>query len=454
MHGARGPLRGARCAAPVARRPLHGATIYAMVVGLAQRPERGRERGVQEREFDVVVWGATGFTGRLVAAYLLERYGAGGSLRWAIGGRDATRLEAARRELGSVAAEVELVLADAEDQASLDAMARRSRVVCSTVGPYAVHGSPLVAACVHHGTHYCDLTGEVQWMRRMIDTHHHRAGETGARIVHTCGFDSIPSDLGTAFLQRMALERHGAACSRVKLRVREMRGGLSGGTIASMLNMFEEAEADPVVRALLDDPYALNPAEERRGLDGPERSLPEYDADCSAWVTPFVMAAINTRVVRRSHALLGFPYGRDFRYDEGMIMPFGPWGFPLAAGASAATAAVSASAGWRPLRRALQPMLPRPGQGPSEQARNAGRFVIDLIGRHPAGAQTLRVRVQGKGDPGYAATSRMLGESAVCLAQDPLSSPGGVLTPAVAMGDALRERLSAHADVTFTVMDS
>jgi short subunit dehydrogenase-like uncharacterized protein len=410
---------------------------------------------VHDREFDVIVWGATGFTGRLVAGHLLERYGVGGELCWAMAGRSEARLHEVRAELGAAGTEVPLVLADADDEATLDALAARTRVVCTTVGPYALHGSKLVAACVQHGTHYCDLTGELQWMRRMIDTHHHRAGETGARIVHTCGFDSIPSDLGVFYLQQEMQRRHGTLAHVVKFRAREMRGGFSGGTIASMLNTLDEAERDPAARLVLNDPYGLNPTGERRGLDGPERSLPAYDEDFQGWVAPFVMAPINTKVVRRSNALMAYAYGRDFRYDEGMLMPFGAWGFPLAAGVSAGTAAVGAAASVAALRRAFAPMLPQPGQGPSRQRREAGFWVIELLGRHPGerGAK-LKVRIHGAGDPGYASTSRMLGEAAVCLARDELVSGGGVLTPASALGDALLARLPLRAGVTFEVPEA
>jgi short subunit dehydrogenase-like uncharacterized protein len=407
---------------------------------------------MNEREFDVVVWGASGFTGRLVAEHLLAGYGIDGPLRWALAGRSQSRLVEVRRGLGAEAAELPLILADAEDEVSLDAMVKRTRVVCTTVGPYALYGSALVAACVAQGTHYCDLTGEVPWMRRMIDAHDQRARETGARIVHTCGFDSIPSDLGVWFLEREMQQRFGRGADRVKFRVRDARGGFSGGTIASMLNMQDEAVRDPDVRAVLADPYGLNPDGERRGLDGPERTLPEYDADFDAWVSPFVMGAINTRVVRRSNALLGYRYGREFRYDEAMLLPFGVWGFPLAAMVSTGTAAAGAVTSVAALRRALSRLLPQPGQGPSRQARESGYFRIELLGKSGAGA-ALRVAVRGDRDPGYGATSRMLGEAAVCLAKDPLASPGGVLTPSVAMGDALLERLPVHAGVTFDVVE-
>ncbi|MFW6094179.1 MAG: saccharopine dehydrogenase family protein [Pseudomonadota bacterium] len=408
---------------------------------------------MNEREFDVIVWGATGFTGRLVAEHLMQRYGAGGELRWALAGRSERKLEDVRRGLGERADSVPLVLGDADDPASLERMAARTTVICSTVGPYALYGSHLVAACVAQGTHYCDLTGEVHWMRRMIDLHHQRARETGARIVHTCGFDSIPSDLGVAYLQREMQRRHGTVCRSVKFRVRELRGGMSGGTMSSMLNMLEEAQRDPAVRHLLEDPYALNPEGERHGLDGPERKVPEYDDDFQAWVTPFIMGAINSKVVRRSNALGAFPYGRDFRYEEGMVMPFGAWGLPLAAGISAGTAAVSLAASARVVRRNLTRLLPSSGEGPSRRTRESGFYVIDLLGKHPDDwTKNLKVRIQGDRDPGYGSTSKMLGEAAVCLAKDALDSPGGVLTPATAMADPLLSRLPLHAGVTFELL--
>jgi len=408
-------------------------------------------QGAGDRPFDVILWGASGFTGRLVAEYLLGRYG--GELRWALAGRNRSRLEAIRDELGPAAAGLPILLADSADLDSLDALVAQTRVICSTVGPYALYGSGLVAACVGRGTHYCDLTGEVHWMRRMIDLHHDAARASGARIVHTCGFDSIPSDLGVYRLHREMQRRHGVPCSVVKFRAREFRGGFSGGTIASMLNMLEEAEHDPAIRQVLEDPYGLNPAGERRGLDGPERALPEYDPDFGGWVTPFVMGVINTKVVRRSNALLGYAYGRDFRYEEGTLIPFGAYGFPLAAAMSAGSAAFTAAASIRTVRRWLAGLLPKPGEGPSAQTRASGFYVIELLGRHPTDRHAdLRLRIRGDRDPGYGSTSKMLAESAVCLARDPVNSPGGVLTPAAAMGEALLERLTANAGVSFELI--
>ena len=408
---------------------------------------------LNQRPYDVVVYGASGFTGRLVAEYLLEAYGASGSLAWAMAGRNLPKLEGVRRELGAAAGEIPLLVADSDDAESLLKLAATTRVVATTVGPYALYGSKLVAACVSTGTHYCDLTGEVHWMRRMIDAHHEEAKRRGARIVHTCGFDSLPSDLGVHWLQREMIAQAGVPCIEVKFRTESFKGAFSGGTVASMLNMLAEAEQDPSIHTILRDPYALNPAGAPRGLDGPEKTYPEYDPDFKGWVAPFVMAEINTKVVRRTNALLGMRYGTDFRYSEGSLMPFGQMGFPLAVSLAAGSASFQAAIRTGSLRRAVMQLLPEPGEGPSRSERESGHFQIQLLGRHPdRSSANLRLRIRAERDPGYGATARMLGESAVCLAKDGLGSAGGVLTPAVAMGDALIDRLDERAEVRFTAL--
>jgi short subunit dehydrogenase-like uncharacterized protein len=411
-----------------------------------------------DREFDVVVQGATGFTGRLVAEYLLGRYGAGGELRWAMAGRSPSKLEAVRAEVGREAGRpvdaLPLLTADADDPASLAALAARTRVVCTTVGPYAKYGSGLVAACVEQGTDYCDLTGELQWMRRMIDAHEAVARTSGARIVHTCGFDCIPSDLGTWFVQREMRARHGVPAHHVKLRVRGSKGGASGGTIASILNMLDEAERDPAVRRLLADPYALSPEGRRSGPDRNEGAAPSHDDDFDAWTGLYVMAGINTRVVRRSSALLGDLYGADFRYDEAILTGGGPLGYLKAAGLGLGTASGMALLAVGPIRRAIARFLPKPGDGPSKEVREAGYFDLELFAEHPDDrGKSLRARVTGDRDPGYGSTSKMLAESAVCLALDPARTGGGFWTPASALGDALLARLVANAGLTFTIVE-
>jgi len=405
-----------------------------------------------DREFDVVLQGATGFTGGLVAEYLCERHGAGGGLRWALAGRSEPKLRAVRDRLGPGATDLPLIVADAGDGEAMRLLAARTRVVCTTVGPYARFGSPLVEACATGGTHYCDLTGEVHWMQRMIDTHHDAARKSGARIVHACGFDCIPSDLGTWFVQREMQTRHGVTSPHVKLRVQGFSGGASGGTIASMLNMMEEARHDPAVMRAMNEPYSINPADERSGPDEPERRSPWHDGDFDEWVAPFVMAGVDTKIVRRTNALLDYAYGRDFRYDEGVLMGRGPLGATRATATTAAIGGGMALAAIGPLRRLLARGLPSPGEGPSQAAREAGYFDLRLHAEHPKEpASSLRARVTGDRDPGYGSTARMLGEAAVCLARDDLSAPGGFSTPAAAMGEPLLERLVEHAGLAFEV---
>ena len=406
----------------------------------------------QEREFDIVVWGATGFTGRLVAEYLLERYGASPAFRWALGGRSPSKLEEVRQGLGPDARELPVVVGDADDAASMASLAGRTRVVCTTVGPYALYGSNLVAACARQGTHYCDLTGEVHWMRRMIDAHQDQAAGSGARLVPTCGFDCIPSDLGTYFVQREMQARHGVPAKRVRMRVVGFSGAASGGTVASMLNMMEEQKKDPEIRRLMREPYALNPKDRQSGRDGPERMTPAYDAELGQWTAPFVMGGVDTKVVRRTNALLDDRYGREFRYDEAMLMGAGPVGFAKAAAFAAGLGAGMGAAAVLGVPEFVARRLPQPGEGPSKAQREAGYFEIVLVAEHPDDpAKNLRARVEGDRDPGYGSTAKMLGESAVCLAQDPLSVGGGFWTPASAMGDPLLERLPKNAGVRFAI---
>jgi len=418
--------------------------------------------GNDNTDFDVIVWGATGFTGRLVAAHLLEHHGAGGALRWAIAGRSREKLDALASELATETGQdtraLPRIVADADDGASLDGFVRRTRVVCTTVGPYAKFGSKLVAACADAGTDYCDLTGETQWMRRMIDAHEARARETGARIVHTCGFDSIPSDLGVYFMQREARAAFGAPSPYVKGRVAGFRGGFSGGTAASMMNLVAEAAADPSVRKLLVDPYGLNPRDAHRGPDRPDRTGPVFDADFDQWTAPFVMAAINTRVVRRSNALLGFAYGEDFRYDESVLAGSGATGWLKASGLAAGQGAVTLAGAIGPLRGLLGRALPAPGEGPSKEERENGFFEIRFFAAAPksAGSEAtgLYGRVTGDRDPGYGSTSKMLGQAALCLARDEPTTGGGFWTPASAMGDALLLRLQKNAGLAFEIVSA
>jgi short subunit dehydrogenase-like uncharacterized protein len=406
------------------------------------------ERAADAREFDVVLFGATGFTGKLVAEYLVtkeSRRSASGAtskpLRIALAGRSRDKLERVRAGLAAIdpaARELPIILGDSLDAASVGAMVARTRVVCTTVGPYARFGEPLVAACAERGVHYCDLTGETPFIRRIIDAHHERAATTGARIVPSCGFDSIPSDLGVLMLHEHLTEQ-GKSLAEAHYRLLRASGGASGGTIASMMNILEEAK-DPSVRRILGDPYALDPRGAPRGSDGRDSTGPRRDADTGRWTAPFVMAAINTRIVRRSNALLGFAYGRHFRYDEAIDTGAGPLGLARAVAMSAAIGAGLGLVVLPPGRALAARFLPAPGEGPTREQRERGSFRVEIHARSTTGERLTGV-VGAKLDPGYGATAIMLGEAAACLAQDSLSSPGGVLTTASCMGMPLLRRL-------------
>ena len=405
------------------------------------------------REFDIVVLGATGFTGALVAEYLCKRYAVGDRLRWAAAGRNERKLAALRESLGSGAASLPIIVADTLDASAMRQLAERTRVVLTTVGPYARYGSEVVAACAASGTHYCDLAGEVQWIRRMIDAHHDTARGSGARIVHCCGFDSIPMDIGAWFLQKEARARYGEYCDSIMLLVKAMKGGASGGTMASMMNLMREARADREVARVLARPYSLNPEGEQRGPDrGDQRGI-RFDADAQSWTAPFIMATVNTRVVRRSHALLGYPWGAGFRYHEAIRTGRGPGGWVRSATITAGLAGLVGLASLNWSRSLLERfVLPKPGTGPDANARESGFFNLQQIGKLPDGRH-IRARITGDRDPGYGSTSKMLAESAVCLALDDLDSAGGVLTPAAAMAAPLIARLQANAGLGFEIRD-
>jgi short subunit dehydrogenase-like uncharacterized protein len=407
---------------------------------------------MDKREFDVIVWGATGYTGQLVVEYLAQTYGVGGDLRWAIAGRSSSKLSAVLQSClpSEQRDKLPTLLADSGDAASLASLARRTRVICTTVGPYAKYGTPMVAACVDAGTDYCDLTGEVQWMARVIPQYQQAAKDSGARIVHTCGFDSVPFDMGTWYLQQIMFERHGVYAKQVKGRVGRNRGAASGGTIASILNMMEEARSDPSVRQVVSNPYALYPKGTPAGRDGADQTGAKYDPDFNQWTSPFIMAAINTRVVRRSNALLGFQWGEDFRYDEAMLSA----SRYEATRNSVAGAIGMVALALGPTRKLAQRFLPKPGEGPTKAQREAGHYEVFFHGSNPADRhQDTVVRVTGDLDPGYGSTSRMLGEAAVCLAKDTLTVGGGFWTPASALGSAYLQRLINYAGLTFESQD-
>ncbi len=385
-------------------------------------------------EFDIVVLGASGFTGRLVAEYLAERYPASGGVTWAMAGRNLEKLATVRDEIKAPVS-TPLIAADSEDTASLTALTKRTKVVLTTVGPYQLYGEPLVAACAETGTDYVDLCGEPAWMRHMIDRYDAKAKASGARIVFSCGFDSIPFDLGVQFLQAHVKAQTGAPAPRVKGRVRKMKGTFSGGTAASLKATMAAAMKDPSILELLKNPFSLAP-----GFDGPKQPhgmKPELDETLGMWVAPFVMAAINTRNVHRSNALLGHAYGRDFVYDEMVITGPGEQGKAIA----------EKIAGDKSMMKSDGP---KPGEGPSKAEREAGHFDVLFVAITSDG-RMFKAGVTGDKDPGYGCTSKMIAESALCLIKDVPSGGAGITTPGALMGAPLLKRLTANAGMTFKI---
>jgi short subunit dehydrogenase-like uncharacterized protein len=387
----------------------------------------------ENREFDVIVFGSTGYTGRLVAEYLLKTYGAGGDVKWAMAGRSAAKLAEVRDLIGAPTA-LPLVVADAHDRAALEALARRTKAVISTAGPYQLYGSDMVAACARCGTDYVDLTGESHWIAEMIGAHEAEAKASGARLVFSCGFDSIPFDMGVWFAQQEAKRRLGAYAPRVRGRVRRLQGGLSGGTLASGQATMAAAAKDPSIAGVLGDPFALTAG--FKGPAQPDGDTPYEDKLTGSWVGPFMMAGINTKAVHRTNFLTGHPWGTGFQYDEMQMLDappkpdapnFGGFNF--------------GSAG-----------MPKPGEGPTKAERESGFYDLLFIAEGADG-RTVRAVVKGDRDPGYGSTAKILAESGLALAIDvPRSrTPGGCWTSASAMPEALLNRLPAKAGLTFEV---
>ncbi len=396
------------------------------------------------REFDVIVVGATGFVGRQVVAYLAQHAGTAAPLRFAVAGRSAQRLQAVV-DAHAAGMPVPVLVAEADDAQALTGLAQRTRVVIATAGPFAKVGSALVAACVAAGTHYVDITGETSWVREQMDLHHDAARANGTRIVPCCGFDSVPADIG-AWMLLNALGPDGAAAGVQISAAYSMRGGINGGTLASALNMIDSGGSERMRQPFLLNPAAQTPTASRAHADP---TGAHHDAELGGWLAPFVMSVINTRVVRRSAALLG--YGPEFVYQEYMRVGRGP-----AAGATASLIAASMQIGQaalqiKPLRRAASRMVPAPGQGPSKWVMDHGRYRAELVARSPSGEVLARARVAGPGDPGNRATTRFVCEAALALVHQLPQLPGGpqwggVLTPASAFGAVLVQRLRAAGD--------
>lgn len=410
----------------------------------------------EERSYAVVLYGATSFVGKITAHYLTSflsnaKDKNGANVTWAIAGRDEDKLNKLQSELES---SVDIIVANSEDAASLDKMTKQTQVIISTVGPYLKYGEPLIKSCAENGTDYVDLTGEAIFIKDMMDKYQDTAKQSGARIVNSCGFDSIPSDLGVYFTQTKAEETLGAPCDVIHMRVKAAKGGLSGGTIASMATIFEEVGQDPSRRKQVANPYLLNDDKEAPNVRQTNISKPEYDSEHKRWVAPFVMASINTRVVHRTNQLLDYEYGRDFKYDEAMWMKDGVKGKLSSYAMSAGLFGFATAMMVKPSREFLSKhVLPKSGSGPSKDEQENGYFDIRFFA-HTAKKDTIHTKVTGDKDPGYGSTSRMLAQAALCLAQDISKEDvgGGFWTPASAMGDDLLVRLEEHAGLSFEVI--
>lgn len=389
----------------------------------------------EQRDLGIVVYGATGYTGKLVAEYLGQQYGVNGAVPWALAGRSQEKLEAVRDELG-LSSELPLVLADANDPESIASLARRAQVILTTVGPYQLYGTDLVAACAAAGTDYVDLCGEPTWMKDMIGQHAQAATDSGARIVFSCGFDSIPFDLGTLFLQQAAVESFGTTLPRVRGRVRAMNGTWSGGTLASFKATMAAAAENPGLLEALVNPFALTPG--FTGPDQPDGMHPLYDDVIDSWVAPFVMATINTKNIHRSNLLQDHLYGKDFAYDEMLVTGPGEQGEAIAK-------AVASD-------KSMANDTTQPGEGPTREQRENGFYDILFVGQNAEG-QSIRASVKGDMDPGYGSTSKMITEAAICLLESRGKPAGGIFTPAAALGSDLISRLQQNAGLTFQLED-
>ena len=388
------------------------------------------------KKFDVVVYGATGFTGRLVAEYLAHRY-TNDEVKWAMAGRSEEKLSSVRAEMG-ISNDIELIVADSDDQVALENMVKQTKVVLTTVGPYQIYGETLLRACANHGVGYVDLCGEPAWMHQMIDKYEGKAKASGAKIVFSCGFDSVPFDLGIALLQRHVIAETASPLTYIKGRVRKMQGTFSGGTAASLKETIKAAKADPSIMQILINPLCLaNPA---IGVQQPQGDKPYYDEALQSWAAPFIMAAINTKNVHRTNMLNDYVYGKDFKYDEMLLTGPGEKGEAMA-NHVANDKSLGSDAG------------PKPGEGPSKEERENGFYDLLFTGQHENG-KTYALGVKGDKDPGYGSTSKMIAESALCLANESETLAGGIYTPASALGAKLVKRLEANAGLAFAIESS
>ena len=398
------------------------------------------------RKFDIIIWGASSFTGKLVTEYLFNKFGSS-KIKWAIAGRDLGKLKKVRSQVADK--NIPIFIADSFDEESLLKIVKKTKVICSTVGPYSLYGTKLVKLCVENYTNYCDITGEAHWIRTLIDNFHEEAKSKKIKIVNSCGFDSIPSDMGVYFIQNEMKKVYKTYAKSIKMRVAGIRGGISGGTYSSLNNLLKEAYADKSIFKVLNNPYGLNPKDKMDGLDKKDLRKIIFDKESNSWIYPFIMAGINTKIVRRSNALINFQYGKNFRYDEAMIAGKGISGFWKAILAVFPLAMV----GLNPnsfLKKIINSFMPKPGEGPGVEKRKNGfynlRFYITIDEKRKAFAKVI-----GDSDPGYGSTSKMLAESALCLAFDNLPKNYGILTPSSAMGEKLLDRLIKNAGLSFEI---
>lgn len=401
-----------------------------------------------DTHYDFILFGATSFVGKILAAYMVETYGVDGEIKWAAAARSKGKLDDLKASLGGGAKDLPLIIADAADEAALTDMANQTKVVISTVGPYALYGEPLVKVCAETGTHYCDLTGEAQWSRKMGQKYKDAAEKSGARIVHSCGFDSIPSDLGVHVLQQEAMKRYGAPCTTIKMGVKAIKGGMSGGTAASLLNALKEAQKDPSLRKVMADPYNLCGPD--HGFTARQRNVSGavYDKDFGRWLAPFIMAAINTRVVHQSNMLSGKAYGEQFKYDEAVFTKSRMQATMASLGLGVFMV-LSALPFTRPLIEKF--VVPKPGEGPTPEQQLNGFYDLRFWGQTDKG-EVVEAKVTGDRDPGYGSTAKMLAQAGIALAKDQPKNSGGFWTPATAFGDQLVDRLKDKAGLTFEIV--
>ncbi len=407
---------------------------------------------MSNKEFDIILFGATSFVGKILCDYLVNEHHEP-DLNWAMAARSQRKLDELKASLGDAAESIPTLVADSSSEADMRGLCDQAALIISTVGPYALYGELLVKCCAESGTDYCDLTGEAHWIRRMLNKYEAAAQASGARIVNSCGFDSIPSDLGVKFLQDQAKARFGQYCRKVKMRVKATKGGASGGTIASGVNAFKEAAGDKELRKEMQDPYSLCPSD--HGNSARQHTVKtEYDEDFQAWAGPFIMAAINTRIVLRSNALHKPPYHSGFVYDEGTLTGDGDKGKKRAKRLATGTNMAGVVLAVPPLRWVALKFLPKPGEGPSPEEQLAGFYDLRFHGETEAG-ETIAAKVYGDRDPGYGSTSKMLAQAGISLCKEVSREKrgGGFWTPATVFDDRLFARLEKHAGLSFEIID-